>query len=81
VSDSNYFEQWLSNIAVALGNVPVSPEIVNALHARSSHPSELVHIHLEWVLPRLLYCNLLIYLYLLLVPARCVGTLLRRGAP
>jgi epoxyqueuosine reductase len=45
-------EQWLRNIAVALGNAPASPEIIDALHARSSHSSELVRDHVVWALAR-----------------------------
>ena len=43
-------EQWLRNIAVALGNASKSPEILNALQSRSAHPSELVRAHVLWAL-------------------------------
>ncbi|BBI99273.1 epoxyqueuosine reductase [Ferrigenium kumadai] len=44
------FEQWLRNIAIALGNAPKSAEIVAALQARVEHPSELVREHVVWAL-------------------------------
>jgi epoxyqueuosine reductase len=46
------FEQWLRNIAVALGNAPKNAEIVAALQARMEHPSELVREHVAWALAR-----------------------------
>jgi epoxyqueuosine reductase len=44
------FEQWLRNIAVALGNAPKSAEAMAALQARAEHPSELVREHVAWAL-------------------------------
>ena len=44
------FEGWLRNIAVALGNAPSSPQVVDALKARRNHPSALVCEHVEWAL-------------------------------
>ncbi|MDX8386787.1 MAG: tRNA epoxyqueuosine(34) reductase QueG [Gallionella sp.] len=44
------YEQWLRNIAVALGNTSKSLEIFNALQSRSEHPSELVREHVSWAL-------------------------------
>lgn len=44
------FEQWLRNIAVALGNAPKSSGVVAALQARAEHPSELVREHVAWAL-------------------------------
>ncbi len=43
-------DQWLRNIAVALGNADPSPEIVNALKQRSSHASDMVREHVQWAL-------------------------------
>jgi len=43
-------EQWLRNIAVALGNAPHSEEIMAALKTRSAHESELVREHVAWAL-------------------------------
>ena len=46
------FEQWLRNIAIALGNAPPGPDIDAALQCRASHPSELVQEHVAWALAR-----------------------------
>ncbi|HEY7907021.1 MAG TPA: tRNA epoxyqueuosine(34) reductase QueG [Wenzhouxiangella sp.] len=43
-------ERWLRNIAVALGNAPTSPAVLNALKSRRHHPSALVREHVEWAL-------------------------------
>ncbi len=45
-------EQWLRNIAVALGNAPVSAAVLHALRARLEDPSELVREHVIWALQR-----------------------------
>lgn len=45
-------QRWLRNIAVALGNAPSSPQVVDALRARASHPSQLVREHVAWALSR-----------------------------
>ena len=42
--------RWLRNIAVALGNSPISSHSVAALNNRLSHPSELVREHTSWAL-------------------------------
>lgn len=44
------YEKWLSNIAIALGNAPSSPEIIQALQARVEYPSELLKEHVNWAL-------------------------------
>jgi len=46
------YEQWLRNIAVALGNAPASEQIIAALRAREDHFSELVREHTHWALQR-----------------------------
>lgn len=46
------YEQWLRNIAVALGNAPTSAEITTALRARLEHPSGIVREHVAWALDR-----------------------------
>jgi len=46
-------QQWLRNIAVALGNAPVSDEIINALNARRRDPNEMVREHIDWALDEL----------------------------
>src|SRR5581483_9207857 len=45
-------EQWLRNIAVALGNAPTGEAVVQALRARRDHPSILVREHVAWALAR-----------------------------
>lgn len=45
-------EQWLRNIAVALGNAPDSKAAINALNSRAEHPSQLVREHVAWALVR-----------------------------
>ncbi len=44
------YEQWLRNIAVALGNAPYSATIQQALNSRINHSSELVREHVTWAL-------------------------------
>ena len=44
------YESWLRNIAVGLGNAPISNEIVTALMSRRDDPSELVREHVAWAL-------------------------------
>lgn len=46
------YEQWLRNIAVALGNAPTSGPVVAALYSRRKYPSELVREHVAWALSR-----------------------------
>ncbi len=46
------YEQWLRNLAVALGNAPQNMEIQAALQSREQHPSELVREHVAWALQR-----------------------------
>ncbi|MDZ4202254.1 MAG: tRNA epoxyqueuosine(34) reductase QueG [Gallionella sp.] len=46
------YEQWLRNLAVALGNAPASETVVAALQARALHPSGLVREHVTWALAR-----------------------------
>ncbi len=43
-------EQWLRNIAVALGNAAKSAAVIAALNLRTKHESELVREHVEWAL-------------------------------
>jgi len=44
------YERWLRNLAVGLGNAPVSHEILQALRSRKDDPSALVREHVEWAL-------------------------------
>jgi epoxyqueuosine reductase len=46
------YERWLRNIAVALGNAPATPEVLDALASRRGDPSELVREHVRWALAR-----------------------------
>ncbi|KPK48415.1 MAG: epoxyqueuosine reductase [Thiotrichales bacterium SG8_50] len=45
-------ERWLRNIAVALGNMPSSPEVIDALRHRERHDSAIVREHVAWALAR-----------------------------
>jgi epoxyqueuosine reductase len=44
------YERWLRNIAVALGNAPTSPALLESLRNRAQHPSALVREHVHWAL-------------------------------
>ncbi|MDH5255711.1 MAG: tRNA epoxyqueuosine(34) reductase QueG [Gammaproteobacteria bacterium] len=44
------YDGWLRNIAVALGNAPSSPGVMEALGSRAGHASELVREHVAWAL-------------------------------
>jgi len=44
---------WLRNIAVALGNAPPGPDVIEALQSRREHDSELVREHVLWALKKL----------------------------
>ncbi len=44
------YECWMRNIAVALGNAPTEPSIVNALSKHQNHASQLVCEHVQWAL-------------------------------
>jgi epoxyqueuosine reductase len=44
------YQRWLRNLAVALGNAPTSPGVVDALNARREFPSELVQEHVAWAI-------------------------------
>jgi epoxyqueuosine reductase len=46
------YERWLRNIAVALGNGPLSPQVIEALTDKLKYPSDLVREHLQWALTR-----------------------------
>ncbi|MGR9046327.1 MAG: tRNA epoxyqueuosine(34) reductase QueG [Gammaproteobacteria bacterium] len=45
-------QRWLRNIAVALGNAPASPLIIEKLKDRLEHSAELVKEHVQWALAR-----------------------------
>ncbi len=44
------FEQWQRNLAVALGNAPTSPSIVDALASKRNAASPMVREHIDWAL-------------------------------
>lgn len=44
---------WLRNLAVAIGNGPVSAAVTTALSGRLDHPSGLVREHIAWALAQL----------------------------
>lgn len=44
------YQRWLRNIAVALGNAPYSPAIVEVLQTRLPSTTELVQEHIRWAL-------------------------------
>jgi epoxyqueuosine reductase len=44
------YERWLRNIAVALGNAPASPAVLESLRSREQHASPLVREHVQWAL-------------------------------
>lgn len=44
------YDCWLRNLAVALGNAPHHPNIIQALTARLDYPSEMVREHITWAL-------------------------------
>ena len=44
------YQQWLRNIAVALGNAESSDEVVDALTARNNTGDELVNEHVHWAM-------------------------------
>ena len=43
-------EQWLRNIAVAVGNAPKNAAVLAALQSRVGHPSEMLREHVAWAL-------------------------------
>ena len=46
------YSRWLRNLAVALGNAPGSPDVVEALRARREVEDPVVREHVEWALRR-----------------------------
>lgn len=46
------FDQWQRNLAVALGNAPTEPAVIEALRARREDSSDLVREHIDWALRR-----------------------------
>jgi epoxyqueuosine reductase len=46
------YEQWLRNIAIALGNARSTPVVVAALEGRRASASPLLREHIDWALAR-----------------------------
>jgi len=46
------YENWMRNIAVALGNAPTSIEVIDALTRRKGQISALVDEHIDWALSK-----------------------------
>jgi epoxyqueuosine reductase len=44
--------RWLRNLAIALGNAPPSPAILDALERQREHPDAAVREHVAWALER-----------------------------
>ena len=44
------YENWLRNIAIALGNAQSDQKIISALESRQDHPSPIVQEHVKWAL-------------------------------
>jgi epoxyqueuosine reductase len=44
------YQRWSRNLAVALGNAPTTPDIIQALEERRADSSPLVREHVEWAL-------------------------------
>ncbi len=44
------YDGWLRNLAIALGNAPWDPRIVQALHARLTKVPEMVAEHINWAI-------------------------------
>jgi epoxyqueuosine reductase len=44
------YEQWLRNIAIALGNTETNDEVIQSLRSRQQHPSPVVREHVQWSL-------------------------------
>lgn len=47
------YQRWQRNIAVALGNAPPSPKIINTLNKKRHASTELVREHIDWAVQRL----------------------------
>ena len=46
------YDQWLRNVAVALGNAPANPIVIESLRTRMDDRSELVREHVRWAMER-----------------------------
>ena len=46
------YEQWLRNLAIAIGNAPKKAQYTSALKARLDKASPMLKEHLEWAITR-----------------------------
>lgn len=46
------YPRWLRNLAVALGNAPISEAAIAALEARAEYPDSTARRHIQWALAR-----------------------------
>ena len=44
------FEQWIRNVAIAMGNAKTNRKIIEALNSRKNSESELIREHVNWAL-------------------------------
>ncbi|MDF1796081.1 MAG: tRNA epoxyqueuosine(34) reductase QueG [Coxiellaceae bacterium] len=44
------YDNWIRNVAVALGNCQTTPEVVNALQSRRNYTNDMVREHIDWAL-------------------------------
>lgn len=44
------FEQWIRNVAIAMGNAKTNKKIIEALNSRKNSESELIREHVNWAL-------------------------------
>ncbi len=44
------FEQWIRNVAIAMGNAKTNKKIIEALNSRKNSKSELIREHVNWAL-------------------------------
>ena len=44
------FEQWIRNVAIAMGNAKTNEKIIEALNSRKNSESELIREHVNWAL-------------------------------
>lgn len=49
------YDNWLRNVAVALGNTTTTPNIIAILKAKLNYPNEIVREHIMWALAE--HCN------------------------
>ena len=50
------FEQWLRNVAIAMGNAKTSKQLIKALNSRKNSDSDIIREHVIWALNQHLHC-------------------------